>query len=244
MRRGVPADEYSADAARGRLLARPPSPGQTPTSTPPEAPGLHALALPGEVGRAALLYLPTGYDATRPLPLVVMLHGAGGGPQSTLALLQSLADEAGLILLVPASHLPSWDLVMGGFGPDVASLDRALDYVFAHCAVDPARVVIAGFSDGASYALALGVINGELFSRVIAFSPGFLRAREWHGQPRIYVSHGTRDDILPVEACGQRVVEQLRGAGYDVTYHEFDGPHTVPAEIAREAVAWLDDAED
>jgi phospholipase/carboxylesterase len=34
-------------------------------------------------------------------------------------------------------------------------------------------------------------------------------------------------------------VPQLRRAGYDVRYREFDGPHTVPGDIAREALDWL-----
>jgi len=35
------------------------------------------------------------------------------------------------------------------------------------------------------------------------------------------------------------VVPRLRQASYDVTYQEFDGPHTVPPEIAQAAVAWF-----
>jgi phospholipase/carboxylesterase len=44
--------------------------------------------------------------------------------------------------------------------------------------------------------------------------------------------------VLPIEQCSRRLVAQLQRARYDVTYREFDGPHTVPADIAREAVCW------
>jgi predicted esterase len=60
-----------------------------------------------------------------------------------------------------------------------------------------------------------------------------------HGTPRIFVSHGTQDRVLPIERCSRRVVPQLERAGYDVLYHEFDGPHTVPPEIARQAARWF-----
>jgi phospholipase/carboxylesterase len=55
------------------------------------------------------------------------------------------------------------------------------------------------------------------------------------GAPRFFVSHGTRDGVLPIERCSRRIVPQLERMGYGVTYREFDGGHTVPPEIALEA---------
>ena len=60
-------------------------------------------------------------------------------------------------------------------GPDVDTIDRSLRTVFAALPVDPHRLAISGFSDGASYALTLGLPNGDLFTHVIAFSPGFMQ---------------------------------------------------------------------
>src|SRR5436190_993778 len=80
-----------------------------------------------------------------------------------------------------------------GFGEDVAFLNRALESVFARLAVDPARVAIGGFSDGATYALSLGLANGDLFPRVVAFSPGFIISAPPHGRPRFFLSHGISD---------------------------------------------------
>jgi phospholipase/carboxylesterase len=130
-------------------------------------------------------------------------------------------------------------VILGGYGPDVAFVDRALAAAFARCAVDPARLAVAGFSDGASYALSLGITNGDLFGQVMAFSPGFAAPAGQHGRPRFFVSHGTGDEVLPIDRTSRQVVPRLERAGYDVTYREFDGPHTVPPEIAREAVDWF-----
>jgi phospholipase/carboxylesterase len=58
-------------------------------------------------------------------------------------------------------------------------------------------------------------------------------------EPHIYISHGTHDAVLPIERCSRRLVPILERAGYDVKYHEFDGPHTIPPDIAREAVEWF-----
>jgi predicted esterase len=120
-----------------------------------------------------------------------------------------------------------------------AYIDAALRYTFARCAVDSTRLALGGFSDGASYALSLGTANGDLFSHVIAFSPGFIARAEQRGKPRIFISHGREDAVLPITTTRRKIVPQLTGLGYDVTFREFDGPHTVPLPIAREAFEWF-----
>ena len=83
--------------------------------------------------------------------------------------------QTGMIIMSPQSQSSSWDVIRGGYGPDVEVMDQALHALFAKCNIDPGRCSIGGFSDGASYALSLGVTNGDLFSHIIAFSPGFMR---------------------------------------------------------------------
>ena len=187
-----------------------------------------------------MLFVPPGLRADRPAPLIVSLHGAGsrGSTIASAGLLEA-AERTGALVLAPDSRGPTWDVLMGGFGPDVDFIDAALDGVFEAVAVDPRRLIISGFSDGASYALSLGLGNGDLFSHVLAFSPGFMAPGERIGKPRLFLSHGTGDLVLPIDACSRRIVPQVRRAGYDVTYREFDGPHTVPSEVAREAVEWF-----
>ncbi|HET7230638.1 MAG TPA: hypothetical protein VFJ16_11590 [Longimicrobium sp.] len=228
---GSAAGEHGA-YARGRLHARP---GKVDERGPA---GLHPLGL----GRArdSYLYVPGGYRPEHPAPLVLMLHGAGGHAHHGLGVLRALADGHGLILLAPASAGTTWDVIAGHrYGPDVALIDRALDWTFEAYAVDPARLAIGGFSDGASYALSLGITNGDLFSHVLAFSPGFMAPASQSGTPAIFISHGTADAVLSIDACSRRIVPELRRAGYRVRYQEFIGGHTIPAEIARDAVEWF-----
>ncbi len=213
----------------GRLAARPGAPARH------AEPGLHHLPLTG-VG--ALLYVPAGYRPGVPAPLVLALHGAGGNAQGGLAPLRALADEAGLVLLAVGAVGRTWDVIVDGYGPDVEAIDEALAHTFARVAVDGERMGVSGFSDGASYALSLGITNGDLFRYVLAFSPGFMAPAAQHGAPRIFISHGTADPVLPIAACSRRLVPALRGAGYEVEYREFAGGHSVPPEIAREAVSW------
>jgi phospholipase/carboxylesterase len=201
------------------------------------AAGLERLQVDGGVG--GLLYVPAGARPELPAPLVLLFHGAGATAQHGLDLLLGQADDAGLILLAPNSQGETWDLVLGGYGPDVARVDRALAEVFQRLPVDPSRLAVGGFSDGASYAISLGLTNGDLFSHVLAFSPGFAAPGRRRGRPRLFLSHGRRDRVLPIDRCSRRVVPELRQAGYQVRYREFEGGHAVPAAIARDAVAWF-----
>ncbi len=193
----------------------------------PVAPGTR------ELGSGALLYVPAKEG---PWPLVVLFHGAGSSARAGLGL---LAEDSGVVLLAPQSVGSTWDMIERGFGPDVARLDGALTSVFATCAIDPARVVFGGFSDGASYALSLGLDNGDLVTHIAAFSPGYIASLDPRGRPRIFVTHGIADAVLPIDRCGRTVVRRLRGAGYDVTYEEFDGGHVVRPAHARQAVEWF-----
>lgn len=200
--------------------------------------GLQPLHL--DAKRDALLYVPATYSAAQPMPLALMLHGAGGDAHHGMSLLQPVADAAGLILLAPCSRGGTWDMIeQERFDADVVFISEALQQVLNQYAVDVKKLAIGGFSDGASYALSLGLINGHLFTHVLAFSPGFYQAPETAGKPNIYISHGVHDAILPIHYCSRRIVPRLQKQQYNVVYREFDGPHILPQAVRDEAVNWF-----
>jgi predicted esterase len=60
-----------------------------------------------------------------------------------------------------------------------------------------------------------------------------------NGDPRFFVSHGTQDQVLPVDRCSRVIVPQLQRAGFDVTYEEFAGGHAMPEPTQASAMRWL-----
>lgn len=98
--------------------------------------------------------------------------------KQVIPLLQHQAEQEGMLILAPEFRATdTWDIIRGAYGPDVEFINRALELVFQKFQVDPAHVAVAGFSYGGSYALSLGLGNGDLFHDIIAFSPVSRRPR-------------------------------------------------------------------
>lgn len=187
--------------------------------------------------RDAILRVPKNAP-DGPLPLLVLLHGAGGSGANMLGRISSYCDDAGLAVLSPTSRGGTWDGIRGEIGVDVEFINRALTKTFDVVNVNPRKIILGGFSDGASYALSLGLINGDYFNKIVAFSPGFIVGGEMHGKARIFISHGTRDPILPIDRCSRVIVPALKRQNFDVTYTEFNGVHEITPDVAREALTW------
>ncbi|GJE18205.1 alpha/beta hydrolase [Methylobacterium marchantiae] len=208
----------------------------------PLPPGRNALGLFDE--RDAMLIVPPGIDPRRPTPLVVLFHGGGGSAEKILPMLEAHAAERGFLLLAPQSLFPTWDLVIGGHGPDRERLDLALTDVASRYMLDPLTIVFAGHSDGGSYALSTGLANGHVVTHLIVSSAGFLSVHLQSGSPHIFLSHGTRDEQIPIDRSARVHTARLREAGYDVTSVEYDGPHAYRPEIVAQAMDFVFGPED
>ena len=151
-----------------------------------------------------------------------------------------LAEEFGVVMLALDSRHNTWDGIDSPFGPDVQFIDAALRYTFERVAIDPGRIALGGLSDGGAYSLSLGLVNGDLFTHLMAVAPGFYAPRRRRPAGRGYLSRtapGTTSTAWP--EAGADIVPRLKSAGYDVTYYEFDGPHWVTEDAARQALQWL-----
>ena len=209
--------------------------------------GEHSLGLGGlrlvngrPIWRDGTLYVPQiSKSSNKPLPLLIWLHG-GGGQSNSYRYLFPLAEDYGVVILTLDARHNTWDGIDSPFGPDVMFIDAALQYIFERVAIDPRRIGLGGLSDGASYALALGRVNGDLFSHLIAVAPGHLKPpAPPTGKPRIFVAHGTRDNVYNVAGSRNYIVPRLKRDGYNVNYLEFDGPHWLPVPVAHQLLKWL-----
>ena len=203
----------------------------------PLPPGRNRLGIAGE--RDAVLFVPTRLDEHAPVPLFVMFHGAGGFPEKVLPFIEEHAERDKFLILTPHSMYPTWDIVIGGSGPDLERLHQALMAVTSRYRIDRDHLAFAGFSDGASYALSIGITNGDIASHVIAFSGGFMSIFTQEGAPKVFIAHGLADEQLPIETSGRANAAKLKAAGYNVQYVEFNGLHAIQPVIVGMAVEFF-----
>lgn len=188
------------------------------------------------------LYVPEKYSPDIAMPLVFVLHGASGSSNNWIKYynFDDFAEEKGFILAAINSKYYTWDLILGGYGEDVSSINSALQYIFLHCKIVPDRIALCGFSDGATYTLSLVISNGDIFTHLMAFSPGFVTISDpLIGKPKIFVAHGNSDYELPVEGSRDYIVPNFIDMGYDVKYYKFRGGHQVSSAASNNALDWF-----
>jgi predicted esterase len=189
--------------------------------------------------RDGALYIPKKYKHGVPMPVLMMLHGFGGAG-SGVGYTFPLAEEFGVIVIGPESRDITWGKDVPGFDADVRYLGAAYRYVRDNFDVDREHVALGGQSDGAGYALSMGLAYGNTFNHLIILAAGgWTRSLRAEGKPKIFVTHGVKDTTMPIDESARKYVPELKAEGYDVTYREHDGGHRTPAPMVREAFEWF-----
>jgi dienelactone hydrolase len=183
---------------------------------------------------------------------VILIHGSGGmGPniESWARDLNAMGISTFALDGFTGRGLTSVNTDQALLGRLAFTLDayRALDMLAKHPRVDPARIVLMGFSRGGQGALFASLKrfhqmwnkSGADFAAYVPFYPDcsttYLSDTEVDRPIRIF--HGSPDDYNPVASC-RRYVERLRAAGRDVqlteypnAQHGFDNPLGTPAPL-------------
>lgn len=190
------------------------------------------------------LLTPGRIDPDRRYPLVTVLHGAGRQDELLVKGLRDEPDRRGALFFVPRSVQPTWDLIAGGPRVDLDFLEYAWDLLYRRYPVDFDRQVLMGYSDGASYALSVGLSNPGLFSALIAWAAGFVvvdpeRFEAAAPRPRVYLEYGSHDELFPFEQTALPMRARLEAAGCDVTFSvDEGGRHWPSGSFSREALDW------
>jgi phospholipase/carboxylesterase len=208
--------------------------GQATSASAQTAPTATAQGLSPGINRltkAALVYRPA--QLTGPSAVIILLHGAGGRADHFLKEFTRFADERGVLLLALQSDAGSWPRRPQEVsrGPDAANFDKALAALTERAPVDSARVVLLGFSDGASHALSFGLARPKTFRAILAMSPGYAFAprRPDPTQP-IFIAHGRRDTVLPADNV-REMIKGLEGTGYRPEVRWFNGGHRIDPDL-------------
>ncbi|MBK6939331.1 MAG: HEAT repeat domain-containing protein [Planctomycetes bacterium] len=196
------------------------------------------------------IYVPKSYDALRPTPLVVGLHGGGaGGADDTLVtgsgeeamnFYVAESEKYGCIVVCPTALAAPWRK-----DPNEAWLRALLDEMTMRFNVDRTRVYLVGHSMGGFGAWDFGPRWPDVWA---AYAPcagggGGRSSPEAAGVP-VYCYHGTDDPIVGVESDRQ-VMRQLLGDGkkkpkLDFVYTELNGVgHGFPDWVRDDIFRWF-----
>ncbi|MCH8041620.1 MAG: hypothetical protein IH977_14945 [Nitrospinae bacterium] len=188
------------------------------------------------------LYVPSSYGPDTSYPLVICLHGAGFTGASYLERWQPRLGDS-YILACPTYYQGAW---WTRFGENlVLATIRA---VRARYHIDPDRIFLTGMSNGGIGAWIIGMHHAPLFAGVAPMASGlddvlfpFLKNLT---QTPVYIIHGARDRIMPVDLSRQ-IVKELDTLQVDYIYREHDhthphaGGHFFPRPELPALVSWF-----
>ena len=209
------------------------------------------------------LRLPVGPG---PSPAVVLLHGCGGGWRGVDERWGKLLAAWGYVTLTVDSF-GTRDITSACTGPPPPTLYdayRALNFIVGQSSVDPSRVAVMGFSQGAMLAL-LAVERGEIerssrekFRAAIGFYPPCLGLKGNMTVPTLILI-GELDDWTPANECRNLAEgrddwgvsrEKAQGIPIELTvypgaYHDFDVPHfRTPEKLLGHHLEFNEEARD
>jgi polyhydroxybutyrate depolymerase len=157
--------------------------------------------------RTYLLYVPPSYNPTRPTPLVISMHGAGGWPalQKNISHWNQLADENGFIVVYPAgTELPKiWHVdLSAGRSADVDLISQLMSTLSTTYNIDQTRIYVDGLSNGGGMAFVLSCALADRIAAVGLVASAQSLPFSWcvsqHAVPMI-AFHGTADPIVPYQ---------------------------------------------
>ena len=168
------------------------------------AAGIRPLGAGGD--RDGLLRIPRVIAADRPVPLLVMLHGARGSAASVMSIVADAAEAHGVIVLAPDSRGATWDVIREDYGEDVAFLDRALERSVPHLPDRPGAHRDCRFFRRRLVCPVARAASTALCSATSSRSRLALRCRrKARTRRRSSSRHGREDPVLPIERCGRRI---------------------------------------
>jgi phospholipase/carboxylesterase len=202
---------------------------------------------------------------TTPATSVIWLHGLGADGSDFVPIVPALGLRTAVRFVFP--HAPLRPVTINGgmvmrAWYDVLTLEdgrredetgvreaarRVEGLIAAEVArgVAPARVILAGFSQGGAIALHVGLRHPARLGGLLALSAYLPLAHTVAAEAspagrgtRVFLAHGTQDPLIPL-ARARMTRDALAALGCPVEYHQYPIGHTVSDAEIRDLAAWL-----
>jgi phospholipase/carboxylesterase len=193
-------------------------------------------------------------DTAPPYPVVVLLHGLGADEHDLEPIGEAVRHLAWPILLrapEPVRGLPGyqWYQIEGFGNPDPVSwlrslsqLAESLDAIRQDERVDPSRIVLGGFSQGALMTASFACRHPDFGLKAAVVLSGYLP--DWVEVPplsglAVFSAHGESDPVIP-PALGDRLADRLEAGGAQVTRRRYPIGHAVSPSEVKDLAAFLE----
>lgn len=192
-------------------------------------------------------------------PLLVLLHGVGSNEED----LFKFADHLPAELIVVSARAPytldknryAWYQVDFSSGKPVINAEQAeksllvlklfINQLAERYQADPARIFLAGFSQGAIMSYSAAFTYPEKLAGIAAFSGRVLdeirpqiKMSPQLEKLQIFISHGVLDPMLPVNYA-REAKELIDSYHLHLSYHEYETGHTIDAAVLADFLTWI-----
>ncbi|HXC54094.1 MAG TPA: alpha/beta hydrolase-fold protein [Rhizomicrobium sp.] len=204
--------------------------------------------------RRLTIYLPPGYDKSQHYGVVYMADGSVLPAYAPAIEAGIIAGRSRPLIVVgiwpgqgdPAARAREY-LVGHSFGRyrhhNQFVIDEVMPFVEGKYGASAQKDdrMLAGFSDGAAWALSTGLRHPDLFGSVAAFSLGWVPAADGigsDGRPRLYLAAGVLEPDFGRTTA--RAARRAEGSDAPVRFEEFGSGHTLVAwqTMLLDALAW------
>lgn len=189
------------------------------------------------------LYVPEHYRPDQAYPLILCLHGAGFSGEAYLERWVPRLEEK-YILACPSVEMGAW---WTRFSEELVL--AVLREVQGKYHVDPDRIFLTGMSNGGIGTWIIGMHHADRFAGIAPMASGiddvlFPFVENLRHTP-VYVIHGAKDQVMPVQLSRDLVKEmERRGVPHYYREHQWTHPHAgghfFPRQELPDLMTWFD----
>ena len=211
-----------------------------------------------------LEYLHAQDAKSKDAPLVIMFHGYGSNKEDLFGLKPLFQNKTNVISVqapIDLSHLGGWgayawfnlDFMPDGIHYKMKEVDKAIqqaiefvEFAKAKHATEKSKIIVLGFSQGAMLCHAITLkapklvdasacLSGRMVDELFNDEPDFSALKD---HP-MFISHGTEDEVIPINVGGRGINKYYDGKGLNVTYREYRMAHGIDVDCQRDLVSWF-----
>ena len=189
-----------------------------------------------------LLSVPQNVDKEKGSALIIALHGWPSDPESFMGAWKAEGNRTQSFIACPKSISQGWSKY------DVDNMFKMVEDIKSNYNINPKKVFLVGVSNGAHFALYLGLKYPKVFKSIVIVAGSIGRARRNIGEldlserkrrVPVLILIGAKDEKVRIENARKTKLE-LRKYRYPVTYRVIPGfGHGYLMEFSQDITKWL-----